>query len=167
MHWADAIVPNILVAQAMGRWGNFMNQEAFGGIVDESHFRLIPDFIKNNMFIDGAYRAPTFLYESVLNLIGWLLITRGLRKSEKLKRGDQSFAYLMWYGVVRFVIESMRTDALLVNLGFVELRIAQVISIVFVVVGLIGFYGGFRKFYPKTKPALILILMEPLWILKI
>ena len=155
MHWADAIVPNILVAQAMGRWGNFMNQEAFGGIVDESHFRLIPDFIKNNMFIDGAYRAPTFLYESVLNLIGWLLITRGLRKSEKLKRGDQSFAYLMWYGVVRFVIESMRTDALLVNLGFVELRIAQVISIVFVVVGLIGFYGGFRKFYPKTKPALI------------
>lgn len=155
MHWADAIVPNVLIAQALGRWGNFMNQEAFGGIVSEAHFRFLPNFIKQQMFIEGAYRAPTFLYESVLNVIGWLLITQVLKKSKNLKRGDQSFAYLMWYGVVRFVIEAFRTDALPLNLGFVELRIAQVISLLFVLVGLLGYYGKFRKLYPSSKPVLV------------
>lgn len=155
MHWTDAVVPNVLVAQAIGRWGNFMNQEAFGGIVEESHFRFLPTFIKNNMYIDGAYRAPTFLYESVLNIIGWILITQLLKKSKDRKRGQQTFAYLIWYGVVRFIIEAMRTDALMVNLGFTELRIAQIASIIFVVVGLLGYYGNFRKLYPSPKPTLI------------
>lgn len=155
MHWADAIVPNILIAQALGRWGNFMNQEAFGGIVAESHFRFLPEFIKNHMFIDGAYRAPTFLYESALNVLGWLIITQILKKSKKLKRGDLTFAYLMWYGAIRFVIEGLRTDALPLNLGFVELRIAQVISIIFIVIGLLGFYGQFKRLYPTPKPVLI------------
>lgn len=155
IHWTDAIVPNILIAQAMGRWGNFLNQEAFGGIVGESHFRFLPNFIKEIMFIDGAYRAPTFLYESVLNVLGWILITQLLKRSKNLKRGDQTFAYFIWYGVVRFIIESMRSDALLLNLGFAQLRIAQVVSIVFVLVGLYGFYGKLRKFYPRNKPVLL------------
>lgn len=155
MHWADAIVPNILIAQAMGRWGNFMNQEAFGGIVSEAHFRFLPNFIKNHMFIDGAYRAPTFLYESVLNLVGWFLITQVLKKSKKLKRGDLTFSYFIWYGATRFVIEGLRTDALPLNLGFIELRVAQVISVFFVVFGLLGFYGFFKKFYPTPKPVLL------------
>ena len=155
MHWADAIVPNILIAQALGRWGNFMNQEAFGGVVTEAHFRFLPEFIKNHMFIDGAFRAPTFLYESVLNVIGWILITQFLKKSKKLKRGDQTFAYLIWYGAVRFIIEGMRTDALPLNLGFIELRIAQVISVLFIVFGLLGFYGKFKRFYPTPKPVLL------------
>lgn len=155
MHWLDAILPNVLLAQAIGRWGNFMNQEAFGGIVGEEHFKYIPTFIKNNMFIDGAYRAPTFLYESILNLIGWVLITQVLRRSKKLKRGDQSFAYLMWYGIVRFIIEGFRTDALPLNLGFIELRIAQVISVVFVIVGIMGYFGMFKKLYESPKPILI------------
>ncbi len=155
MHWADAIVPNILIAQALGRWGNFMNQEAFGGVVTEAHFRFLPEFIKNHMFINGAYRAPTFLYESVLNIVGWILITQFLKKSKKLKRGDLTFSYLIWYGAIRFIIEGMRTDALPLNLGFVELRVAQVVSILFVIVGLLGFYGKFRRFYPSPKPVLI------------
>ena len=74
MRFADNIVPNILIAQAIGRWGNFMNQEAYGRVVDEAYFNLFPAFIKNIMFIDGAYREPTFLYESVLNIIGYILI---------------------------------------------------------------------------------------------
>lgn len=155
LQWADAILPNVMVAQALGRWGNFMNQEAYGGVVSESHFRFLPDFIKNNMFINGQYRAPTFLYESVLNLIGWVLITQVLKRSKKLKRGDLSFAYLIWYGVIRFIIEAMRDDALLFHIGGIEFRIAQVISVIFVVVGLIGFYGGFKRFYPKTKPVIL------------
>ena len=61
MRFADNIVPNILIAQAIGRWGNFMNQEAYGKVVDEAYFNLFPAFIKNTMFIDGAFREPTFL----------------------------------------------------------------------------------------------------------
>lgn len=155
MHWVDAILPNVLIAQALGRWGNFMNKEAYGGIVSERYFRFFPDFIKNNMYIEGQFRAPTFLYESMLNVLGWILITQFLKKSKKLKRGDLGFAYLIWYGVVRFIIESMRDDALLFHLFGIEFRIAQVISVIFVVVGLIGFYGGFRKFYPRQKPVLV------------
>lgn len=155
MQWSDAIVPNVLIAQALGRWGNFMNQEAFGNVVTEEYFRFFPTFIKNQMFIEGAYRIPTFLYESVLNLVGWFLIVKVLKKSKDLKRGDQSFAYLIWYGAIRFVIEGMRTDNLILNLGFVQLRIAQIISIIFVIVGLYGFYGGFKRFMTKNKPVLL------------
>ncbi|HZJ86927.1 MAG TPA: prolipoprotein diacylglyceryl transferase family protein, partial [Erysipelothrix sp.] len=97
----------------------------------------------------------TFLYESILNLIGWVLITQVLRRFKKLKRGDQSFAYLIWYGIVRFIIESFRTDALPLNLGFVELRIAQVISVLFMIVGLLGIMGAFKKLYESPKPILI------------
>ena len=68
----DLIMPTVLLAQAFGRWGNFMNQEAYGGIVPESFFAHYPAFIKNQMFIDGAYRMPTFLFESVCNLLGLL-----------------------------------------------------------------------------------------------
>ncbi|NLW15879.1 MAG: prolipoprotein diacylglyceryl transferase [Erysipelothrix sp.] len=155
IHWLDAVLPNVLLSQAIGRWGNFMNQEAFGGIVSESHFRFLPNFIKETMFINGAYRAPTFLYESILNLIGFLLITQVIKKSKKLKRGDQSFFYLIFYGVIRFIIEGMRTDALPLNLGFIELRIAQVISVIFVIVGVMGVMGVFKKFFPKVKPTLV------------
>ena len=72
---ADAIVPNILVAQAIGRWGNFLNQEAYGRVVEESFYSGWPQLIKDQMFIAGQFREPTFLYESVLNIVGFLLIT--------------------------------------------------------------------------------------------
>lgn len=156
IHWADAIVPNILVAQAIGRWGNFLNQEAFGRVVSESYYRYFPSFIKNMMFINGEFQEPTFLYESVLNIVGWVLIVYVLKKSKDLKRGQLTSAYLIWYGVVRLIIEGLRSDALFWNLGFVQLRIAQVISIAFIVVGLMGYYGVFKKFYPRSKPVIIM-----------
>lgn len=154
-HWTDAIVPNVMVAQALGRWGNFMNQEAYGYAVGEAYYQYFPNFIKNHMYIDGAYRLPTFLFESVLNVVGWILITQVLKKSKKLKRGDLTFAYLIWYGAIRFIIEGMRTDSLMLSLGFVELRIAQVISIAFLGVGLVGFYGGFKRYIVRHKPLIL------------
>lgn len=150
-HMADMIVPNILIAQAIGRWGNFMNQEAYGGIVSESFYNYFPAFIKNIMFINGEYRMPTFFFESVANIIGWLLIYFVVRKLSTRKRGDMVYAYLMWYGVTRYFIEGMRTD----SLTFFHFRIAQLISLGFLFVGVLGYVGFFRRFRKPSKPVIL------------
>lgn len=148
----DAIMPNVLIAQACGRWGNFMNREAFGGVVSEEFINHFPAFIKNRMFIDGAYHHPTFLYESVANIIGFLFITFIFRKKFHKKQGDNGFMYLLWYGIVRFFIEGLRTDSLM----FGPLRVAQCISLLFVLAGVLGLTGVFHKvFHLYTKPVVL------------
>lgn len=151
IQWADLIVPNILIAQAIGRWGNFMNQEAYGNIVSPEYYAKFPEFIRTMMFIDGSYRQPTFLFESVANIVGWVLIVLVLKRFSKIKRGDLTFSYLMWYGVTRFFIEGFRDDSLWIG----PLRIAQVISLIFVVIGLIGYLGGFKALMPSNKPIIL------------
>ena len=147
----DAILPHMLLCQTFGRWGNFMNQEAYGGIVSESFYAHWPSFIADKMFIDGAYRMPTFFFESVCNLTGWLLIYFVYRKVSKPKRGDMVYAYLMWYGVTRFFIEGLRTDSLMIG----PLRMAQLTSIVFLVIGVAGTLGLFRKLFKEPKPVIL------------
>ncbi len=147
---ADCILPNVLLAQAIGRWGNFVNQEAFGGVVSKSFYRYFPAFIRDRMWIDGAYREPTFLYESAGDLIGWFLIWGIYRRNSSRKRGDLAFAYLLWYGLVRFFVEGRRTDSLM----FGPLRMAQVVSLVFMAIGLLGILGIFRK-KEKKKPVIL------------
>lgn len=151
MRGADACAPNLLFAQMIGRWGNFVNQEAHGGIVSEEFISMFPDFIKEGMYINGAYYAPTFLYESIGNFIGWVLIWGIYRKSKTRKRGDLAYAYLMWYGLVRVFVESMRTDSLM----FGSLRMAQIISLLFILVGMLGTLGVFRKLQKKEKPVML------------
>ncbi|QIK68874.1 prolipoprotein diacylglyceryl transferase [Erysipelothrix sp. HDW6C] len=148
---ADLIVPNILIAQAIGRWGNFMNQEAYGGIVSESFFNAFPTWFKEMMFIGGNYHHPTFFYESVANILGWVLIVLVLKRFSRVKRGDLTFAYLMWYGATRFFIEGLRTD----SLYFFNIRIAQLMSVVFIVIGMIGYFGGFKKWIGSPKPIIL------------
>ncbi|NLC97088.1 MAG: prolipoprotein diacylglyceryl transferase [Erysipelotrichaceae bacterium] len=148
---ADAFLPNFLIAQTIGRWGNFMNQEAYGEIVSEAFYNGFPAFIKNKMYIDGAYRQPTFLWESVLNLLGFILIRYVYKKYNRNKRGDLAYMYLVWYGVTRFFVEGFRTDSLM----FKNIRMAQLTSIVFVIVGLLGILGVFDKFIKKEKPVIL------------
>ena len=148
----DAILPNVLIAQSIGRWGNFINKEAHGAMVSESFFKGPLAFLKDGMYIDGVYYEPTFFYESILNLIGFILINFGIKKVTK-KRGKAFFAYFIWYGIVRFFIEFKRTDAL--KVGSSNLLIAQIISILFVIIGIIGFIGLFDKFIPSYKPTII------------
>lgn len=148
---ADAIVPNILVAQALGRWGNFFNQEAFGRVVDESYFALFPNWFRDIMFIQGAYREPTFLYESLLNLLGFVLIVYGLKRFRENKRGDMVYAYLMWYGLIRFIVEGFRSDSLM----FMGIRTAQAVSLLYIVLGVMGHLGLFERFIPKRKPVIL------------
>ena len=144
----DCIMPNILIAQVIGRWGNFINQEAYGEVVSGNYFKYFPDFIKDNMFIDGAYRMPMFLYEGIGNLIGFFLIKFVFKKYGYRKRGDMVYAYIAWYGMVRFFVEMFRTDALMLG----GLRVAQITSLIFVTIGLLGIFGVYNKVFKKIYP---------------
>ncbi len=130
---ADIAAPSLLLGQAIGRWGNFMNQEAHGGEITRSFLENmhLPEFIINQMYINGTYYHPTFLYESIWNIVG-VIILLSLRKVN-LRRGELFLTYVLWYSIGRFYIEGLRTDSLMLT---ESLRIAQVISIVLVAVAI-------------------------------
>ncbi len=124
---ADIAAPSIILGQAIGRWGNFMNQEAHGGEVTSEFLEKslhLPNVIVNQMYINGAYYHPTFLYESVWNVIG-LSCSFCLRKAN-FRRGELFLTYVIWYSVGRFFIEGLRTDSLML-IG--NVRVAQVLSL--------------------------------------
>ena len=131
LDFLDIAVPGVLLAQAMGRWGNFFNQEAFGKAVKSLNY--LPNFIKNQMYIDNSYRTPTFLYESSWNLIGFILVMSLRHHLKWLKSGDIVAFYLVWYGLGRFVIEGMRTDSLMLG----PIRVSQALSLILVLVGVV------------------------------
>ena len=135
----EIALPLIMFAQAVGRWGNFVNQEAYGPETTREFLKslLLPNFIVDNMYIDGAYHHPTFLYESFFNLIGLTTYQIVRKYVKKFYVGDAVSFYLVWYGVVRFFIEILRTDALII--GSSGIKIAQVVSITMVVVGILIF----------------------------
>lgn len=133
---ADIIAPSLILAQAIGRWGNFMNQEAHGGPISqatyESFHQYLPDFIMNQMTINGVMYHPTFLYESFWNIVVFTILIL-MRKNNPL-RGEIFLSYAILYSIGRFFIEGLRTDSLYV---FGELRTAQAISIVIIVASII------------------------------
>ncbi|EGQ20252.1 prolipoprotein diacylglyceryl transferase [Sporosarcina newyorkensis 2681] len=131
---ADITAPGLLIGQIIGRWGNFMNQEAHGGPVSESFKEntIIPDWIMNQMTIEGVTYHPTFLYESMWNVVGLILILI-IRRVLKMKRGEIFLFYVIWYSIGRFFIEGMRTDSLYV-IG--SLRAAQLVSVAGVIIGI-------------------------------
>lgn len=110
----DICAPSLLVGQMIGRWGNFMNQEAYGGPTNEDFLRHtlhLPDFIVDQMYIGGIYRHPTFLYESLWSLVG-LLIIFVIRRFNFLRTLELFSFYIIWYSIGRFFIEALRTDSL-------------------------------------------------------
>ncbi|TJY39537.1 prolipoprotein diacylglyceryl transferase [Cohnella pontilimi] len=110
----DICAPSLLIGQMIGRWGNFVNQEAYGGPVKESFLRdtlHIPSFIVNQMNVQGEYHHPTFLYESMWSLLG-LVIIFIIRRMNFLKAGELFMFYIIWYSIGRFFIEALRTDSL-------------------------------------------------------
>jgi phosphatidylglycerol:prolipoprotein diacylglycerol transferase len=115
---ADIAAPSIILGQAIGRWGNFFNQEAYGYEVD-------PAKVPWAMYIDGAYRHPTFLYESLWNL-GVFFFLLWFRRKPKLVKGDVFLTYAILYSVGRFFVEGLRTDSLMLT---PYLRAAQVVSV--------------------------------------
>lgn len=136
---ADIIAPSLILGQAIGRWGNFMNQEAHGGPVSEAFYnnfmQYLPDFITNQMCIDGVMYHPTFLYESVWNLLIFVLLLM-LRKYNPL-RGVIFLTYVWTYSVGRFFIEEMRTDSLYVFGSSFQAARALSILLIIAAIGLI------------------------------
>ena len=133
----DAAAPGVMIGQLMGRWGNFFNGEAFGGIVNEGHplYFMRMGLVSDNTVgdfgtTDMVYVHPTFLYESLWNFAGFLIIN-ALYKKKKFN-GQIACMYLAWYGFGRFFIEGLRTDSLYVG----PFRISQVVGLVcFIVFG--------------------------------
>ncbi len=142
----DIIVVGLIIGQAIGRWGNFFNGEAFGREVALDFLKNlhIPKFIIEGMFINGSYREPTFLYESLLSLIGFILLLI-VRTIKKIKTGVLTSIYLIWYGIVRLIIESFRTDSLMLG----NIKLAQLISIIFIISGIIIFIKSRKNLYYK------------------
>lgn len=130
----DIVAPAVIIAQSFGRWGNFFNQEAHGGISTYQNLKNmhIPEFIINGMKIEGKYYYPTFFFESIWCLIGFIILMI-LRKNKNIKLGMQIGFYFIWYGVGRFFIESLRTDSLM----FFNLKIAQIVSLIGIIIGII------------------------------
>ncbi len=138
----DICVVPLLIAQAIGRWGNFFNQEAHGAAT--TYLRLkelhIPEKIIEGMKVGNTYYHPTFFYESIYCLIGFILLLI-VRRFKYLKKGQLTCLYLMYYSVGRFFIEWMRTDSLWLG-GF---KMAQVVSVIAFIIGLIGMIILSRK----------------------
>ena len=130
----DIMVPGVAVGQAIGRWGNFFNQEAFG----------IPTDLPWKLYIDPAHRPaplacyeyfhPTFLYESLWNFLVFLALWFGLRKRLEGKPGALTLCYLGLYSVGRFYVEALRID----NLMLGPLRVAMVVSLILVAISGLG-----------------------------
>lgn len=133
----DIIVVGLILGQAIGRWGNFFNQEAYGAVTTIAKLKSagIPDFIINGMNILGEYHQPTFFYESIWNFFGFIALLL-IRKYPRLKIGQLTGFYLIWYSSARIIIEGMRMDSLMLG----NFRIAQIVSIGCILIGVYLFF---------------------------
>lgn len=165
LKFLDMTAPGVMIGQIMGRWGNFFNGEAFGGIVNEGNplYFMRMGLISHNTVedfgtYDMVYVHPTFLYESLWNLAGVLLIN-ALYKKKKFN-GQVTCMYLAWYGFGRMFIEGLRTDSLYVG----SFRISQVVGLLcFVVFGTLMILGIIhsKKFDGEKKLNRFEALMVP------
>ena len=142
LRYLDFIVPGLIIGQAIGRWGNFFNQEAHGIATSLEHLQNlhIPEFVIEGMKINGVYYTPTFFYESIACLIGFIVICL-IRRGKYTKVGTPTALYLIIYGIVRLFIEKSRTDALM----FCGFKIAIVVSIIMIIVGVLMLVLNRRK----------------------
>ena len=138
----DIFAPALVLGQAIGRWGNFFNSEAFGPVTTLTTLKNlhIPSFIIDGMYIDQNYHHPTFFYESIGCLIIFIILIV-YRNTKVKKEGQIVGIYFILYGIIRFLIESLRTDSLM----FFNFKVAQIISIIMVIIGLILFIKPLKK----------------------
>lgn len=134
LNFADLLVPYLLLAQSIGRWGNFVNQEAYGYETNLPWKMGIYDLSIN----DYIYVHPTFLYESILTFLSFIFLVN-LSKNKKFN-GQIFYLYFIMYGIIRFFIEGLRTDSLM----FANFRVSQILSLIFVI-----FFG--ILYYAKRK----------------
>ena len=160
---ADLVAPSLILGQAIGRWGNFFNSEAFGRPTDLPWKLLIPLDRRPPGYTQFEYFHPTFLYESLWNLgvfaLLMVLFFWGLRHPGRLKVGTLFLVYLVAYSAGRFWIEGLRMDSLMLG----PLRIAQVVSLTEILIGLLGLVWLYqlRRSLPDVVPAAAIDAAEP------
>jgi len=153
--WADIIAPALFLMQAVGRWGNYFNQELYGP----------PTTLPWGIPIDCAHRLeayacgampettrfhPLFLYESLSGLVGAaVLVWLGFKLRDRLVPGDLILVFFTWYGTTRFLLETLRSD----NWLFFGIPVAQIVSVAFIVVGVVGLWMRHRRDQSWYEPA--------------
>lgn len=141
---ADIAGPSVLVGQILGRWGNFVNVEAFGGETTLPwRMGILKSMDEGQTFYSQMYVHPTFLYESLWNLVGLILVTVFYKK--KKFHGQMFVFYMIWYGFGRMLIEGLRADSLYVG----NLRISQFVGFVSFVLGVILMIVNLRRVRAK------------------
>lgn len=147
----DIFTPSLILGQAIGRWGNFFNSEAFGKPTNVPWRLFIPPSRRPLEYLEFNYFHPTFLYESMWDLLVFVILITlfflSIKYSQKIKNGTIFLAYLIAYSSGRIWIEALRTDSLMLG----HLRIAQVISLVAIALGILGLYWlyGLKKNLPN------------------
>jgi phosphatidylglycerol:prolipoprotein diacylglycerol transferase len=132
--YLDIVAPYLALGQAIGRWGNFFNEEAFGRPTELPWKLYISEARRPPPYVDAEYFHPTFLYESLWNLGTFALLAFALRRPFERAPGALFVAYVGLYSLGRFWIEGLRTDSLMAG----SLRAAQVVSVVGVVLACVG-----------------------------
>ena len=161
--FADAAAPGVLLAQMAGRWGNWFNQELFGapptlpwGLeIDPGNHNFPAGLPADTLF------HPTFLYESVWNLLGFFVLI-GLDRKFQLRRGALFWCYVIWYGIGRTFTESLRLDpAEIITIGPLSLRIHQWLAIGLIVLGTVALVYVLAKLRPQHQDSIFLPGREP------
>lgn len=154
--WADIIAPALFVMQAIGRWGNYFNQELYGpptslpwGIPIDCAHRL-QDVYPCTTLPEATTRFhPLFLYESISGVLGALfLIWLGFRFRKRLRPGDLLLVFFIWYGTTRLLLETLRVD----NWTFFGVPVAQIISVTVILIGVGGLLYRHRRAHAADRP---------------
>lgn len=140
--YADVIAYGLLIGQAIGRFGNYFNCEAFGRPTALPWGLFIPEAYRPLQYMDYSYFHPTFLYESIWNIFVFLILFFVIRKIKKIKNGTIFFSYLLLYSAGRFCIEGVRVDSVL-NIG--QLPVAQIACIAGACIAVIGLLAVNKK----------------------
>lgn len=145
----DAMACSVILGQAIGRWGNYFNSEAYGLPVASQNWGLfIPVSKRVSQYADFSLFHPTFLYESILDLLAFVILSTLFFKFGKKFSGITFFTYLILYSFIRFFIEQIRIDS---ALNIASIPIAEIVSVVLFAIGLIGFITLFYYYnYNKS-----------------
>lgn len=167
----DFLAPAVMMAQSVGRWGNFTNVEAFGGPTRLPWRMCSPkitrnlyanELINDEEFFEASFGAigahPTFLYESLWNLIGFLAIYFIFVRRKKLHKidGQIFYMYLIWYGLGRFLIEGLRTDSLYLIPGVI--RVSQLVALLSFAAGIGLMIFGLVRFFKYGRGEMVLVI---------
>ncbi len=146
------ILPNVILGQAIGRWGNFYNHEVYGQVVSGDSLNWMGS-LKSHMFIDGSYRQPLFFYEFLTSTFGYIFLVLILLRKNWLRPGVVAAIYLIWYGIVRISLEEIRDESAIMywNTLPVSYFVAWVTMVLGIIISIWLQFFDYKK-YDLIKP---------------